>query len=161
MPTPVLQPIGPFDIDLLAELHRRCFTAIWDRPWTAKSFADILAMPGIAGETMRIDAAPVGFGLTLQALDEVELLLIAVLPENRGQGLALKLLDSLLSAAAINGAKRALLEVAEGNISAIASYTKVGFTTCGRRKQYYPGPTDAVLFEKALNSPNINDKSYR
>ncbi len=161
MTAPVVQPIGPFDVELLAEIHRRCFTAVWDRPWTAKSFADVLAMPGAAGLILRIDDTPVGFGITLQAVDEVELLLIAILPEMRGRGLALQLLDSLLSAAAAQGATRALLEVAEANTPAISSYTKVGFTTCGRRKQYYPGPTDAVLFEKRLNSPNINDKSYR
>jgi len=161
MTAPVLQPVGPFDTELLAELHRRSFAAIWDRPWNANSFADILAMPGAAGAIMRVDDTPLGFGITLQTLDEVELLLIAILPEARGRGLAPQLLDSLLSAAAVRGARRALLEVADKNIPAIATYTKVGFTTCGRRKQYYPGPTDAVLFEKALNSPRIDDKSHQ
>jgi ribosomal-protein-alanine N-acetyltransferase len=161
MTAPVLQPIGPFDVDLLAALHRRCFTAVWDRAWNAKSFAEVLAMPGAAGQIIRVGDAPVGFGITLQAADEVELLLIAVLPETQGAGLGSMLLDSLLSAAAARGATRALLEVADGNHAAIASYTKVGFTTCGRRKQYYPGPTDAVLYEKALNSPRIDDKSHQ
>jgi len=161
MAAPVLHPIAPFDTELLAELHRQCFTALWDRPWNAKSFADVLAMPGAAGSIILIDGAPLGFGMTLQALDEVELLLLAVLPQARGRGLALQLLDSLLSAAAARGATRALLEVAENNIPAIGAYTKVGFTICGRRKQYYPGPTDAVLFEKALNSSLIDDKSHQ
>lgn len=161
MTAPVLQPIGPFDVELLAEMHRHCFTAVWDRPWSARSFADVLAMPGAAGQIMRIDDTPAGFGITLLAADEVELLLIAILPALRGRGLALQLIDSLLSAAAALGAKRALLEVAEGNIPAISSYTKVGFTTCGRRKQYYPGPNDALLFEKALDSYNIHNKSHQ
>ncbi|MBI2256001.1 MAG: GNAT family N-acetyltransferase [Proteobacteria bacterium] len=159
MTAPVLQPIGPFDVDLLAELHRRCFTAIWDRPWNAKSFADVLAMPGAAGEIVRLGTEPMGFGITLQTFDEVELLLIGILPEARGRGLAQLLLGNLLSGATACGARRALLEVAEANAGAIACYTKLGFTSCGRRKQYYPGPTDAVLFEKALNSPRIDDKS--
>jgi ribosomal-protein-alanine N-acetyltransferase len=161
MTAPVLQPIGPFDVDLLAALHERCFTAIWDRPWNAKSFAEVLSMPGAAGQIMRVGDVPVGFGITLQTVDEVELLLIAILPEARGAGLGSLLLDSLLSTAAGHGATRALLEVADTNRAAIASYTKVGFTTCGRRKQYYPGPTDAVLYEKALNSRRIDDKSHQ
>jgi ribosomal-protein-alanine N-acetyltransferase len=161
MAAPTLQPISPFDVELLAALHRQCFTAIWDRPWNAKSFADVLAMPGAAGEIICDNDAPVGFGITLQAVDEVELLLLAILPEQRGRGFGRRLLDSLLSAAAARGAKRALLEVADRNIPAISAYTKVGFTTCGRRKQYYPGPTDAVLFEKALNSSRIDDKSHQ
>ncbi|MDY0871998.1 GNAT family N-acetyltransferase [Dongia rigui] len=158
---PVLQPIGPFDVDLLAELHHRCFTAIWDRPWNAKSFADVLAMPGAAGQILSVGDAPVGFGITLQAVDEVDVLLIGVLPEARGAGLGPMLLDSLLSAAASRGAARALLEVAAENRAAIATYTKVGFTICGRRKQYYPGPTDAILYERALNSCRIDDKSHQ
>lgn len=161
MTAPVLQQIGRFDTDLLAEMHRRCFTAAWDRPWTATSFADVLAMPGAAGQILRVGDAPLGFGITLQAVDEVELLLIGILPEARGAGLGSMLLDSLLSAAAAQGATRALLEVAAENHAAIASYTKVGFTICGRRKQYYPGPTDAVLYEKALNSRRIDDKSHQ
>jgi ribosomal-protein-alanine N-acetyltransferase len=161
MTAPVLQPIGPFDTELLAELHRQCFTAPWDRTWNARSFADVLSMPGAAGSIILVDGAPLGFGLTLQALDEVELLLLAILPQARGRGLGLLLLDNLLSAAVARGAKRALLEVAEKNIPAIGAYTKVGFTICGRRKQYYPGPTDAVLFEKALHSSGIDDKCHQ
>src|SRR5262245_26164618 len=73
MAQPVLRPISPFDAELLAELHRRCFTEIWDRPWNAQSFADVLAMPGAAGAILSIGENPVGFGITLLAVDEVEL----------------------------------------------------------------------------------------
>ncbi len=151
MAPPVLRAIGQFDSELLAALHQRCFTAIWDRSWSVKSFTEILAMPGASGQIVSIGDEPVGYGMMLQAVNEVELLLIAVLPEARGQGLGRFLLDHLMSAAAARGATRALLEVAESNRAAIGCYTKVGFTACGRRKQYYPGPTDAILFEKTLN----------
>lgn len=144
------RPIGQFDLDLLAELHRRCFTAIWDRPWSAQSFAEVLAMPGASGLVASRGLEPIGFGLTLQAADEVELLLLAILPEQRGHGLAGRLLEELLALAAAKGATRAVLEVAEGNQAAIACYIGIGFSACGRRKQYYPGPTDAVIFDKAL-----------
>lgn len=144
------RPVGAFDTALLAELHHCCFSAIWDRPWSAKSFADVLAMPGASGLIAALDGDPIGFGLILQAADQVELLLLGILPEQRGHGLAGALLDELLLAAKARGAVRALLEVAEGNQAALACYTRSGFSICGRRKQYYPGPTDAVMLDKAL-----------
>jgi ribosomal-protein-alanine N-acetyltransferase len=145
-----IRPIGPFDTELLAELHRRCFTATWDRPWSAQSFAEILAMPGAAGLLASLGPEPVGFGLTLQAADEVELLLLAVLPDRRGHGIAGKLLSNLLAMAGAKGARRALLEVADANRAAIACYARIGFAVCGRRKHYYPGSTDALILDKVL-----------
>ena len=144
------RPIGAFDTELLAELHRRCFNAVWDRRWSAKSFADVLAMPGASGLIAALDGDPVGFGLILQAADEVELLLLGILPKQRGHGFAGALLSELLQAAKARGAVRALLEVAEGNQAALACYIRSGFSICGRRKQYYPGPTDAVMLDKVL-----------
>lgn len=152
MAPPVLRQIGQVDSDLLAALHQRCFTATWDRPWSARSFTEILAMPGASGQIVSMGDEPLGFGMTLQAASDVEILLLAVLPEARGQGLGRVLLDRLMSAATAQGAARALLEVAQSNRAAISCYMKAGFTACGRRQQYYPGPIDAVLFEKTLNS---------
>jgi ribosomal-protein-alanine N-acetyltransferase len=151
-------PADAFAAELLAELHRRAFNAPWDRPWSAKSFAEILAMPGAAGLVARIGDAPIGFGLTLMAADEVELLLLAILPEERKRGLASRLLAELLAQARAAGARRALLEVAAGNAAAIACYRAAGFAECGRRRNYYPGGMDALMFEKILDLPDIQNK---
>lgn len=148
MMAPKIQPITAFDNHLLAELHQRCFTAAWDRPWNAKSFSDILAMPGAMGAVISVNDAPVGFDLALQTDCELELLLLAVLPEARGQGLAYHLLTDLLAASQIRGVSRILLEVAQSNAAALACYSKAGFVSCGRRRDYYPGPIDALLLEK-------------
>ena len=144
------RPAGIFDLDLLAELHRQCFQSGWDRAWSAQSFAEILAMPGAAGLIVADGDAPIGFGLTLRAVDEVELLLLAILPELRRHGFAGKLLAALLQRARKEGARRALLEVAAPNEPAIACYQRAGFTQCGRRKAYYSGEIDALIFEKSL-----------
>ncbi|WP_374652135.1 GNAT family N-acetyltransferase [Dongia sp.] len=149
------RPVGGFDGELLGELHRRCFTAPWDRAWSARSFAEILALPGAAGLIAAAGDEPLGFGLTLQAVDEVELLLLAILPERRGQGLAKELLARLLDAATAKGARRAFLEVAVGNAAAIGCYVGGGFQVSGRRKHYYPGGVDALMFEKPLELNNI------
>jgi ribosomal-protein-alanine N-acetyltransferase len=139
-----------FDIDLLAALHSQSFDAAWDRAWSRQSFADVLAMPGAAGQLAIQNDTPVGFGVTLAAVDEVELLLLAILPAHRRQGYAGHLLNALLQAAQAHGAGRAILEVAGPNSAAIACYRRAGFTPCGRRKAYYDGKIDALIFEKSL-----------
>lgn len=144
------RPLGLFDLDLLAALHAQIFTAPWDRPWTRQSFADVLAMPGAAGLLAVEMDAPIGFGLTSAAVDEVEILLIGLLPDRRKAGKGARLLAALLADAAARGARRAILEVAETNRAAIDSYTAAGFTRCGRRAAYYPGQIDAFIFEKSL-----------
>lgn len=142
--------LTPFDVDLLAALHGQSFDAAWDRPWSRQSFTDVLAMPGAAGQLAVLNDTPVGFGLTLAAADEVELLLLAILPAFRRQGHAGHLLSILLQAAQALGARRAILEVAGPNGAAIACYRRAGFTPCGRRKAYYDGKIDALIFEKSL-----------
>lgn len=155
----IFRPLTPFDIDLLAALHQQSFAAGWDRPWSRTSFAEVLAMPGAAGQLAILGDAPIGFGLTLAAADEVELLLLAILPAYRRRGHAGDLLTAVLQAAAVAGATRAILEVAAPNTAAIACYSHAGFTPCGRRKAYYPGQIDALIFEKLLGIASINDKS--
>lgn len=152
MSAPLYRTAGLFDAALLAELHRQCFAASWDQPWSEKSFGDVLAMPGAAALLAVAADAPMAFGLTLQAADEVELLLLGTLPAARGQGTGRALLDRLLADAASRGARRAFLEVAEGNTAAIRCYTAGGFQPCGRRKNYYPGKIDALMFSKELDA---------
>lgn len=158
-----LRPLGAFDLDLLAGLHQGSFAAGWDRPWTRQSFAEVLAMPGASGLLAILtgpsgEDRPIGFGITLAAVDEVELLLLAILPAYRRQGWAGRLLDALLQAAAARGARRAVLEVAAPNAAAIACYRRAGFTPCGRRKAYYSGQVDALVFEKMLDLTSIGGK---
>lgn len=100
-----------------------------------------------------------GFGLTLAAGDEAEILLITVLPAWRRRGFARRLLAALLAQAGAAGANRMLLEVAAANPAAIACYEKAGFRPCGRRKDYYKPGIDAVIYEQFLTVPNIGDKS--
>jgi ribosomal-protein-alanine N-acetyltransferase len=168
---PILRPVGPFDLELLAEMHAASFRESWDRPWSRQSFAEILAMPGSTGVIAALagrdpaqvgqegTAAPVGFGLTLAAGDEVELLLLSVLPAWRRRGFAGHLLRDLLARAAAAGAGRALLEVAATNPAAIACYEVAGFTACGRRKDYYAPGIDAVVYERILSGGSIRVKS--
>lgn len=145
---PVFRALGAADTALLGEMHRLAFDATWDRVWTATSFADILAMPGACGMLATLADEPVAFGAMLVAANEAELLLLATLPRHRRAGIARRLLKELTNEARARGASRILLEVAAPNEAALAFYEAAGFSACGRRRDYYPGGTDALVLEK-------------
>ena len=80
---------------------------------------------------------------------EAEIMNIAVLPEYRRNGVADALMNKIFSLSRENGCTVATLEVADGNIGAVALYEKHGFKISGRRKGFYKG-VDALNMEKTL-----------
>jgi len=90
-----------------------------------------------------------GFSLIRTVADESELLLIAVSPERRRQGVGRGLLNHFLDHARSEGITRAHLEVRDGN-PAIQMYRHAGFEPIGRRRNYYRGDDgqqfDALTF---------------
>jgi [ribosomal protein S18]-alanine N-acetyltransferase len=141
------------DVEALAELHGRCFA----QGWQADGFARLLraeatlALLARAPET----GAMLGFVLGQHAVDEAEVLTIAVAPEARRQGTGRFLMDNLGLLAASRGAERLYLDVAADNLPAIGLYRVLGFRETGRRRGYYTiGPegssVDAVLMMREL-----------
>ncbi len=100
---------------------------------------------------------PAGFCLAQTALDEAELLTLAVLPEARRKGVGKSLLASLETALVQAGATRLFLEVSEDNRAALALYRSAGFHPTGRRKSYYRDrkgtSADALILSKMLMRP--------
>jgi ribosomal-protein-alanine N-acetyltransferase len=146
-----IRPVEGFDIPVLTALHAACFTAPWDQPWTERSFAEVLRMPGSGAYIAALEAEPVGFALVRVVADESELLRIGVHPEHRRAGHGRRLLDHVFAALCAAGAARLFLEVAESNPSATALYRAAGFEPVGRRAKYYEGQ-DALVLMKALRA---------
>lgn len=136
---PRIRALGSFDLHLLAALHERCFTAPWDQAWSATSFAEILAMPGAAGWLISDGEQPLGFALVRSVLDEMEIILIAIDPDQRQRGLGGRLLDTVLVAAREIGVASVFLEQASPNLAARHLYVSRGFAEVGRRRDYYHG----------------------
>jgi ribosomal-protein-alanine N-acetyltransferase len=153
MSAPALQirPVEGFDIPVLTALHAACFTAPWDQPWTQRSFAEVLQMPGAGARIAAVGAEPVGFTLARIVADEAELLLIGIHPEHRRAGHGRELLEHLFEALRMAGAAQLFLEVAESNQAATAFYRAAGFEPVGRRPKYYAGE-DALVLVKALRA---------
>ncbi len=72
------------------------------------------------------------------ALDEAEILTVAVQTEIRARGLGRALLAFHLSRLASAGVTQVFLEVDEANEPALRLYRRFGFAKVGERAGYYP-----------------------
>lgn len=131
-----------------ASLHAACFA----QGWSSLDFEQFLTDRAVMGHVLaargprrRID----GFVLSRMALDEAEILSVAIAPALRGRGLALQLLRPHMEALDSAGIRRLFLEVAADNAPAIALYARCGFATVGSRRAYYRradgAPADALV----------------
>lgn len=114
--------------ETLAAIHAEAFEA----PWDAASLSALLASPGVFAVE-----EPDGFILIRVVADEAEILTLAVRPAARRGGLGGRLVEAAVVRAAVLGADRMFLEVAEDNVAARALYARAGFVEAGRRRDYY------------------------
>lgn len=135
------------------------FDPHWREAWTRGQVGDSLAMPSTSLLLVDGDGAPIvegpasGFVLSRQALDEEELLLVAVRPELRGRGLGARLLQAYFAAARRRGVRRIFLEMRANN-RAHSLYSRCGFRPIGTRPRYYLAADgqaiDAITFAREI-----------
>jgi ribosomal-protein-alanine N-acetyltransferase len=163
--TIAVRPVTAFDLALLAQLHAAIFQAPWDQPWSAQSFAEILAMPGARGWLMTCGETPTGLMLARFTLDEGEILLSGIVPEARRRGHAAHLIQVLFDEGRAAGVRTLFLEHAAGNQAAGALYCKFGFSPTGRRRAYYErrggGREDAITLRCDLAGTDRSQESGR
>jgi [ribosomal protein S18]-alanine N-acetyltransferase len=156
----VIRPVTAFDLALLAALHAEIFKAPWDQPWSAQSFAEILAMPGAHGWLMTSGGTAIGFLLARFILDEGEILLTGVMPAAQRRGQAGRLMRVFIESARAAGIGTLFLEHAAGNAAAAALYGRFGFSKIGRRRAYYErrggGREDAITLRRTLAGADIS-----
>jgi ribosomal-protein-alanine N-acetyltransferase len=150
-----LDPGTSHDLDDVIEIMEAAFGSQYGEAWTRSQCAGILPMAGVSLMVAR-DAGTgesVGFSLSRGVADESELLLLAVLPTHHRQGIGTLLLDDFMERARESGAARIHLEVRDGN-PAVAIYRAAGFSSVGRRRNYYQGAEgrryDALTFARTL-----------
>lgn len=98
------------DLPAIMEIERRSNS----HPWTERNFQDALAT-GYLCMTAREAGHVIGFAIARLLLDEAELLLIAVFPEHRRQGVAALLWNELSQRLHASGARVVHLEVRASN----------------------------------------------
>lgn len=130
----------------------RAFDPQFGEAWNAAQCTGVLAMPGAELLIARKEA-PVGFALLRTVFDEAELMLLAVAPEVRSQGIGRALLQHSITRATKSGATSYFLEV-RGDNPAINLYEQVGLEQVGLRRDYYRGSDgnrrDALTYRLSL-----------
>ena len=143
-------------VDAIMVVMRESFESTYGEAWTRRQVADALVTPNthylLAGQ---VEDAPIvaerttGFTLSRHAADEEELLLIAVRPDLRGQGIGTALLKRFVKESRDRGTAKLFLEMRAGN-PAEHLYRDFGFIQVGLRPGYYRGavggPLDAITF---------------
>ena len=124
------------------QIHAQCFS----RPWSESEFCTLLKLP-----SSRLWIDETSLLLCAHILDEMEILTLGVIPEERRKGKAHELLTHLFQYAQAHQVKHIFLEVAENNQAARCLYEKRGFVLMGRRPKYYErGTIDALTYQKVL-----------
>lgn len=137
---PVLLPADDRHLDALMHVMRGSFDPAWGEGWSRLQLASALTLDGaFARLAQGAQDQPIGFSLCRAVLDEVELLLVAVLPDARGQRLGQSLITQALRDSRQRGCGRMFLEVRENNQAARNLYHMAGFYDIGRRPDYYLG----------------------
>lgn len=133
------------DILQLAELEKLCFSD----PWSVSAFEYELNNPlslwlvAVSGEKVA------GYVGSQTVIDESDMMNIAVAPAFRRQGIAKRLIDSLILGLQERGSHTLTLEVRSSNEPAISLYRQLGFIQVGRRPNYYRNPKeDALILRK-------------
>jgi ribosomal-protein-alanine N-acetyltransferase len=132
------------DVPAVAELDRRSFSLPWpERAFVFEVGSNSAARCWVAEND---EGQIVGMLVMWMIADEAHIATIASHPDFREQGIGARLLTEALQAAQAEGARKALLEVREGNRAAQAMYRKFGFKAAGRRPHYYKdNGEDAIL----------------
>ena len=162
-----IRPVQAGETALLEALQVACFAPCTSHPgpgenpadyigepWSARAWAEVLAMPGSFALLSVRDEEPIGFLAAQVLFEDCEVFSLGVLPACRRAGCGRLLLNRGLGEAERRGAQRIQLEVAENNRRGRAFYETFGFTVVGRRAGYYRRPggaaIDALIFGRSL-----------
>ena len=147
-----LRTLTPTDAAAAAALNALAF----DDPWSEASFAAQFAARSAVTLGWFEDETLIAFALFQDTAGEADLLTVATHPARLGQGIARRLLTTLIEDLKQRGTMRLTLDVAEDNAPARHLYTSLGFTEDGRRPRYYThgrlAPADAILMSKMLTA---------
>lgn len=140
-------PLTP-DLALLMQRHTEAMHA--DTPPESIHMMDAgaLARPGIWFYVMRDEGAPIGMGAFKQIDDRhAELKSMHILAERRGEGLARRMLDHLVTEALSRGFVRLSLETGSqpGFVAARTLYQRAGFSECEPFEGYGPDPNSVFM----------------
>ena len=129
----------------VAALEKVCFSM----PWSENSIRSELTNPLSLWLVAEEDGILLGYIGSQSVMDEADVMNVAVDPNRRREGIALKLVEALVAALNEKNVRALLLEVRASNEPAKALYERQGFAQVGKRPNYYRNPKeDALILKK-------------
>ncbi len=144
----ILRDMTEADLEAVLRIENEVHT----HPWTPGNFSDALRSK-YECKVYEDGDRMLGYAVLMLAVDEAELLDIAIDAKHQHQGWGRKLLEEMLALARRHEMRRMVLEVRASNKAAISLYRNAGFTEIGLRREYYPadnGREDAILMGREL-----------
>ena len=129
------------DLKQILAIEARAYEFAWSR----QKFIDSFNNPNISIQLILTKDQIIGYLVTLQSIDFIDILNICIDPKFQQQGLGKKLLNDLLCHPAKIAIKSIFLEVRESNRVAINFYQNFGFELLDTRKKYYSNLEDAKI----------------
>ena len=144
----ILREMTEADLDAVLRIEQ----AVHIHPWTRGNFSDALTSKYLC-MVYESDQGMLGYAVMMLAVDEAELLDIAIAMQFQRHGWGRKLLEEMMALARRHEMVRMVLEVRASNAAAITLYRHAGFSDIGLRREYYPaenGREDAILMGREL-----------
>jgi len=145
-----LRPFEPRDIADVLAIQSRCPELA---QWTRHDY-DLVGNEVMRGWIAEEGGEITGFIIARHISGEMEILNLAVRPEDRRRRHGKALLETALDWGRAAGAARVFLEVRASNLAALSFYEKHGFEGAGRRTNYYTAPVEDALILAASFAPS-------
>ena len=129
------------DIDEILTIEQSVFAT----PWSRQKLLDSFSNPNTHVQLIMHNEQIAGYLITLNSIDFLDILTLAIAPQMQRQGLGKRLLDDLLQRLELHNAHAILLEVRISNVSAINFYQQYGFELIDTREKYYSNLEDAKI----------------
>lgn len=147
-----ITPLSLKDCHQVAHLHQATFY----RGWNKKDFEAFVKDLFVFGFKIEKEGIFCGYILWREVEGEAEILTLGIAPPFKRMGMGNMLLNALTERLKAQGISKLFLEVAEDNQEAKDFYMKNGFTSLGKRPNYYLRPGNKLV--NALSFLKIIEK---
>ncbi len=145
---PSLTRFSEEHIEQVAQIERDTFS----EPWSENSLK-LLCTEEYPSFVLCDGGEVLGYVSSSRALDELQIINVAVREYCRGRGYGQSLLTALHGFCQANAIISVSLEVRESNTAAISLYEKCGYVRVGARKNFYRLPTEnAIIMVKTIQN---------
>lgn len=132
----------------ICALEPRCYSHPWSSDLIRSEFEKEISFRPALERGDRV----IAYSFNYIVVDELHVLNLAVIPEERRNGIGRRLFAELLAGAFDRGARHATLEVRQSNHVAQRLYSSFGFELAGMRRHYYRDNSEhALVLERPLD----------